>query len=95
MKKDDIVDELDLEEERYFNVLGFDEEEFVDDLDAPPVGDFDDDELLDDVTDEEKLISDNFLFGDDESYEDEVAEVDDDLEEDDFESDFFSKELDW
>lgn len=102
MKRDEFDDELDLEEERYFNDLDFDEEEFIEDLDAPPIGDFDDDELLEDITDDDALINDNFLFGDDESYEDEINNIsvdvedrdDDEFDEEDFENNFFSKDED-
>jgi len=94
MARDEFDDELDLEEERYFNDLDFDDENYI----APPVGDFDDDEALDDIKNDDELISDNFFFGEDENYDEDIESVSvdfesgDDFEDEDFENSFFNKD---
>lgn len=89
-------DDLDREEEKYFTDVDY-EDDFIEDYDELPLGDFDDDEPIDEENDDE-LINENFMFGDDESYEDEIEEVE--IEEDDnqfdFENEFFnSEEEEW
>lgn len=98
MARDEFDDELDLEEERYFSDIDFDDENYIEDIEAPPVGDFDDDESLDDIKNDDELINDNFFFGEEESYEEEIESIsvdvdsNEDLEDEDFENSFFNKD---
>ncbi|MBK5201291.1 MAG: hypothetical protein JJE21_07130 [Spirochaetaceae bacterium] len=66
-------DDLDLEEERYFKNDDYEDDQ-IEDFDELPLGDFEDDEIVDDIDDDEELLSENYLFDDDESYEEAINE---------------------
>jgi len=81
IKKNDFTDELDAEEERYFNGVE-DDDDLIEDMDPPEGTEFGDEEdefLTDDdsESDEDSLIDDNFLV-DGESTEE--ADQEDDTE---------------